>query len=377
MFNSRLLSIMRKELIQITRDRRTVIITFIQPIIMLFLLGFAATSDVRNVPAALFDQDHSKAARDLLDAYRAADYFKFDHEVDSVDEIRRLVSSGDVKAGLIIPPNYGKRLAAGDSAQVAFIIDGSDPTIAGTALSAAVLIGQSRSTQVLQERLESRGQAAASGAPIEVRTQVWYNPDLVSAYFMIPGLIGTILQQLAVMLTASSIVRERERGTIEQLIITPIRSWELIVGKITPYVGLAFFNVLEVLIIGVVVFKVPMIGDLGLLLGVSMLFLVTALGLGLFISSVAKTQQEAQMWSMLIQLPSLFLAGIFFPIAAMPPFLQAVSYFIPLRYFNEIVRAIMLKGADLQDIRGPVIALIIFAIVVMGGAARRFHKRLD
>src|SRR5512136_3069053 len=138
MRNSRLLSIMRKELIQITRDRRIVIITFIQPIIMLFLLGFAATSDVRNVPAALFDQDHSKAARDLLDAYRAADYFKFDHAVNSVDEIRHLVSSGNVKAGLIIPPDYGKRLAAGESAQVAFVIDGSDPTIAATALSAAV-----------------------------------------------------------------------------------------------------------------------------------------------------------------------------------------------------------------------------------------------
>ena len=377
MFNSRLLSIMRKELIQITRDRRTVIITFIQPIIMLFLLGFAAVSDVRNVPAALFDQDHSKAARDLLDAYRAADYFKFDHEVDSVDEIRHLVSSGDVKAGLLIPPDYGKRLAAGEPAQVAFIIDGSDPTIAATALSAATLIAQSKSTEVLQERLQARGQTAATGQPIEVRTQVWYNPDLISAYFMIPGLIGTILQQLAVMLTASSIVRERERGTIEQLIITPIRSWELIVGKITPYVGLAFFDVIEVLVLGVVVFKVPMVGDLGLLLLLTMLFLVTALGIGLFISSVAKTQQEAQMWSMLIQLPSLFLAGIFFPIAAMPPFLQAVSYFIPLRYFNEIVRAIMLRGASLQDIQGPVIALVIFAIVVMGGAARRFHKRLD
>ena len=377
MRNSRLLSIMRKELIQITRDRRTVIITFIQPIIMLFLLGAAATTDVRNVPAALFDQDHSTAARDLLDAYRAADYFKFDHEVNSVDEIRSLVSSGAVKAGLIIPPDYGQRLAAGEPAQVAFVIDGSDPTIAATALSAATLIAQAKSTQVLQERLQARGQTIAASQPIEVRTQVWYNPDLISAYFMIPGLIGTILQQLAVLLTAVSIVRERERGTIEQLIITPIRSWELIVGKLTPYVGLAFFDVLEVLIIGVVVFKVPMVGNLGLLLFVTMLFLTTALGIGLFISSAARTQQEAQMLGALTLLPSFFLAGIFFPIAAMPPFLQAVSYLIPLRYFNEAVRAIMLKGATMQDIQGPVIALVIFAFLIMGLAVRRFRKRLD
>jgi len=377
MRNSRLLSIMRKELIQITRDRRIVIITFIQPIIMLFLLGFAATSDVRNVPAALFDQDHSKAARDLLAAYEAADYFQFNHDVSSVDEIRQLVESGAVKAALIIPPDYGKRIAAGEQAQVEFVIDGADPTIAATALSAAVQIGQSKSTAVMQSQLAARGQAGGVASPIDVRTQVWYNPDLVSAYFLIPGLVGTILQQLAVMLTAASIVRERERGTIEQLIITPIRSWELIVGKVTPYVGLAFFNVLEVLIIGLVVFKVPMIGNIGLLLAVSMLFLATVLGIGLFISTVAKTQQEAQMMGMLIQLPSLFLAGIFFPIAAMPPFLQFVSYFIPLRYFNEIVRAIMLKGADLQAIKEPVFALVIFGIVIMGGAMLRFRKRLD
>jgi len=336
MRNSRLLSIMRKEFIQITRDRRIVIIAFIQPILMLFLLGFAASSDVRNVPAALFDQDHSKASRDLLDAYRAADYFQFTYEVNSVDEMRQLIESG-----------------------------------------AAKQIGQSKSTAVMRTQLAARGQTGGLQSPIDVRTQVWYNPDLVSAYFLIPGLVGTILQQLAVMLTAASIVRERERGTIEQLIITPIRSWELIVGKVTPYVGLAFFNVLEVLIIGLVVFKVPMVGDIGLLLGTSMLFLTAVLGIGLFISTIAKTQQEAQMLGMLIQLPSLFLAGIFFPIAAMPPFLQFLSRFIPLRYFNEIVRAIMLKGADFQDVRSQEFALVIFAIVIMGAAMLRFRKRLD
>jgi ABC-2 type transport system permease protein len=229
----------------------------------------------------------------------------------------------------------------------------------------------------MRAQLAARGQTGGLKSPIDVRTQVWYNPDLVSAYFLIPGLVGTILQQLAVMLTAASIVRERERGTIEQLIITPIRSWELIVGKVTPYVGLAFFNVLEVLVIGLVVFKVPMVGDIGLLLGSSMLFLTAVLGIGLFISTVAQTQQEAQMLGMLIQLPSLFLAGIFFPIAAMPPFLQFLSRFIPLRYFNEIVRAIMLKGADFQDVRSQELALVIFAVVIMGAAMLRFRKRLD
>jgi ABC-2 type transport system permease protein len=377
MINSRLLSIMRKEVIQIMRDPRTLVISFMMPILMLFLLGFAATSDVRNVPAVLYDQDHTQAARDLLDAYRAADYFSFDYEVESTDQMRQLIDNGEAKAGLIIPPDYGKRIASGEPASVAFVIDGSDPTLAGTALSAATLIGQTKSTAVLRAQLDARGQSDATGSPIEVRTQVWYNPDLVSAYFMIPGLMGTILLQLAVMLTASSIVRERERGTIEQLIITPIRSWELIVGKLTPYVFLAFFDMLEVLVIGAVVFNVPMAGSIGLLLLMSALFLATALGIGLFISTIAKTQQEAQMLGALIQLPSFFLAGFFFPIAAMPPFLQAVSYLVPLRYFLTIVRAIVLKGVGIEAISGQVIALAVFCVVVMAAAVLRFRKRLD
>jgi ABC-2 type transport system permease protein len=377
MFNTRLWSIMRKEIIQMTRDRRTVIISIIQPILMLFLLGSAATNDVRNVPAVLFDQDHSQAARDLLDAYRAADYFIFSYQVQSVQEMRQLIESGEAKAGLIIPPDYGQRIASGEPAQVAFVIDGSDATLAGTALSAATLIGQSKSTAVLRAQLDARGQTTTSGSAIEVRTQVWYNPDLVQAYFMIPGLMGTILLQLTVTLTAASIVRERERGTIEQLIITPLRSWELMVGKITPYIFLAFFDMLEVLVIGTLAFHVPMNGSLGLLLLMSALFLATGLGIGLLISTVAKTQQEAQVLGMLIQLPSMFLAGFLFPIAAMPPFLQAVSYLVPLRYFLIIVRGIMLKGAGIEAFSGNVLALAIFCVVVVVLAVRRFHKTLD
>ena len=377
MLNSRLWSIMRKEIIQMTRDRRTVIISIIQPILMLFLLGSAATSDVRNVPAVLFDQDHSQAARDLLAAYRAADYFIFSYQVQSVQEMRQLIESGDAKAALIIPPDYGKHIASGEPAQVEFVIDGSDATLAGTALSAATLIGQAKSTAVVRASLESRGQSAASSSPIAVSTQVWYNPDMVQAFFMVPGLMGTILLQLTVTLTAASIVRERERGTIEQLIITPLRSWELMIGKITPYIFLAFFDMLEVLVIGTLVFHVPMNGNLGLLLLMSALFLATGLGIGLFISTVAKTQQEAQVLGMLIQLPSMFLAGFLFPIAAMPPFLQGLSYLMPLRYFLIIVRGIMLKGVGVEAFSGDVLALAIFAVVIVALAVRRFHKTLD
>jgi len=377
MINSRLWSLIRKEFIQIVRDPRTLVIMFIMPIIMLFLLGYAATNDVRNIPAAIFDQDRSVAARELIDAYRAADYFRFDFDVSSPEELQWLIDSGQARAGLIIPPDYGQRLTRHEPAQVAFVLDGSDPTIAATALSAATLIGQAKATAVLRATLETRGQSGSVEAPVEVRTQVWYNPDLVSTYFMIPALIGTILQYMAVLLTATAIVRERERGTIEQLIITPIRSWELVVGKLAPYALIAFFNLLEVLIIGTLWFKVPVNGDLGLLLALSALFLLSTLGIGLLISTIARTQFEAMLLAFLIQLPAIFLSGFFFPLAAMPPLLQALSYLVPLRYFLIIVRSSVIKGVGLEAVLGEVIALAIFGVVVMGIAARRFHKRLD
>ena len=291
--------------------------------------------------------------------------------------MKDLLDSGRIKAGLIMPPDYGRRIARGEQAQVAFVLDGSDPTVAGTALSAATLIGQTKATAVLRATLEARGQAGAIQPPIEVRTQVWYNPDLISAYFMIPGLIGMILQFLAVLLTSTAIVRERERGTIEQLIITPIRPWELIVGKLAPYVLIAFFDLIEILVIGTLWFSVPINGDIGLLLALSGLFLVTTLGIGLLISTIAKTQFEAMLTAMVIQLPSIFLSGFFFPLAAMPPFLQAVSYLVPLRFFLIIARAVQIKGVGLTAVSGEVIALIIFGLVVMGVAVSRFRKRLD
>ena len=377
MINQRLLALIRKEFIQIIRDPRTMVVMFIMPVVMLFLLGYSATNDVRNVPIAIFDQDRSDKARDLLNAYRNADYFRFDFNVNSVAEMRDLIDSGQVKAGLIIPPDYGRRITQGEPAQVAFVIDGSDPAIAGTALSAATLIGQTKATAVLRATLETRGQSGAINQPVEVRTQVWYNPDLISAYFMIPGLVGMILQYMAVLLTSTAVVRERERGTIEQLIITPIRSWELLVGKITPYVLISFFDLFEVLIIGSLWFKVPFNGDMGLLLALSGLFLVSTLGIGLLISTVAKTQFEAMMLAVFTQLPSIFLSGFFFPIAAMPSFLQVISYLVPLRYFLTIVRAVQIKGVGLPAVSNEVIALAIFGVIVMGVAVGRFRKRLD
>lgn len=377
MANTRLISLIRKEFIQIWRDPRTLVLILIIPVMQLFLLGYAATSDVRNVPLALYDQDRGPAARALLDSYRVADYFRIAYDVGSEEELRQLVNDGQARAGLIIPPGYSDKLMGGGSAQVAFILDGSDPTVASTSLSAAQLIGQSRSTQVLAEQLARRGQPVALTLPVEVRTQVWYNPDLISAHFMVPGVIGMILYALTSILTATAIVRERERGTIEQLIVTPIRPWELVAGKMLPYVILALLNTLEVIAIGSWWFKVPVRGDLGLILGLSALFLLTGLGIGLLASSIANTQQEAMLTVWMTLLPSIFLAGFFFPLEAMPKILQWISYLFPLRYYLVIIRALMLKGVGIRSIAGEALALAVFGVAIMGVAALRFRKRLD
>jgi ABC-2 type transport system permease protein len=377
MVSQRLVALIRKEFQQIVRDPRTLAITFLIPVVQLFLLGYTATTDVRNVPLALFDLDRRAAARRLIDAYRAADYFGFAYDVGSELELRQAIEDGRARAGIIIPPDYSERVLAGQTAQVAFVLDGSDPNVASTSLAAAELIGQAHSTQLIVERMALRGLSDQFQPAVQVRAQVWYNPDLRSAFFMVPALIGMILQMLTTLLTATAIVRERERGTIEQLIVTPIRPWELTVGKVAPYVLIALFDTVEVLVVGALWFEVPIRGSLGLLMALAGLFLVTNLGLGLLISTVSRTQQEAMLLAWFTMLPTIFLSGFFFPLAAMPPLLQLISRAVPLRYFLIIIRSVLLKGTGAGGLVDEIAALAFFGLILMTAAALRFRKRLD
>jgi ABC-2 type transport system permease protein len=347
------------------------------PIMQLLLMGYAATNDIRNVALAVFDQDRSPAARRLLDAYRAADYFLITHDVQSEEELQELIDSGQARAGLIIPPDYSTQVSGSGTAHIAFVLDGSDPTVGSTALSAAQLIAQEYATQVLNSRLVRVGPTISLTTPIEAHTSVWYNPDLVSAYFMVPGVIAQILYSLTSILTATAVVRERERGTIEQLIVTPIRSWELMVGKIIPYIILAILNTLEVLALGSWLFDVPIRSDLGIILLLSGLFLISGLGIGLLASTIANTQQEAMLAIFMTLLPSVFLSGFFFPIEAMPKILQWISYVIPIRYYLVIIRSLLIKGVGASSLQNEIFALLIFAIGIMTLAILRFRKRLD
>jgi ABC-2 type transport system permease protein len=370
----RTLSLIRKEFLHILRDRRTLFVMFMMPIIQLVLLGYAATTDIEHLSTAVFDGDRSAASRELIDAYRASNYFDIIRYVESERQLEYLVDSGQVKAGLVIPAGYGEAVAKGDQAQIAFVIDGSDPSVANTVFAASQSVGQAQSMRIMERTL---GIDPDDLPGVQVRPRVWYNPEMKSANFMIPGLMGMVLYFLTALFTSMSIVREREQGTIEQLIVTPIKPLELIIGKIVPYVFIAFISVLEVLAIGVFWFGVPIKGSLGLLLGLSGLFLLTSLGIGIFISSLANTQQEAMLLTFLTMFPSIFLAGFFFPIEAMPEWLQVITYIVPLRYMLVVLRGIIVKGVGLEILRQQVLALAIFGIAIMLLAATRFRKKLE
>ena len=370
-------ALIKKEMTHMLRDPRTLIFIFIMPILQLILLGYANNTDVKNVPSVVFNQDNSPASRALLDSFRATGYFSFDYSVYSQSQVDTLIAGGQAKVGVVIPPDYGSNLAAGQTADVLVLVDGSDPTVAGAVLSAAQLAGQADGANIRSQQLSLRGASVSGGAPIDVRTNVLYNPDLLGSYNIVPGLIAIILFQTATSLTALAIVKERERGTIEQLIVTPIRNWEWILAKIIPYIIVSFADTVLILVVGTLIFQVPLRGSLLLLFAMTGLYLLPTLGYGLVISTAAKTQQQAQLMIMPFMLPAMMLSGFIFPISSLPVFLQLVGDILPTTYFIYVMRAIVVKGVGLDLIIPQTIALSIFAILLLGLAVWRFRKSLD
>jgi ABC-2 type transport system permease protein len=370
-------ALIKKELLHMVRDPRTLIFIFIMPVLELLLLGYANNTDIKNVPTVIFDQSNSQASRALLDAFKVTGYFSFDYVASTDAEVDDLIASGKVKVGITIPSDYTTNLLSGTPAQVSVLIDGSDPTTAAAVLSAATLAGQAHGTSLEIQKLALEGVSGLGVSPVDVRTRVLYNPDLLGAYNLVPGLIAMILFQTGTSMTALSIVRERERGTIEQLIVTPIRSWELILAKIIPYILVSFGDMLLILVVGTLWFQVPIRGSLWLLFAMTALYLLPTLGLGLLISTFAKTQQQAQLMSMPILLPAMMLSGFIFPVASLPVFLQLVGEIFPLTYFIYILRSIVIKGVGIQMIIPQIIALSAFAVFFLGVAALRFNKKLD
>jgi ABC-2 type transport system permease protein len=370
-------ALIKKELIQMWRDPRTLVFVFLMPILQLVLLGYVNNTDFTNIATAIYNGDGGKASRTLLDAFHGTGYFSYDYSVYSQAEVTNLIAGGKAEVGIIIPAGYSRDVSAGTRSQVLVLLDGSDPTVASAALSAVQLAGQALGTSIQAQNVALDPPGGSGSNPIDVRTRVLYNPDLLSSYNIVPGLIAIILFQTATSLTALAIVRERERGTIEQLIVTPIRSWELIVAKMIPYILVSFADTVLILLVGVLLFGVPIRGSMLLLLALTGLYLLPTLGYGLVISTVAQTQQQAQLMIMPVIMPSFMLSGFIFPLASLPVALQWAGALLPTTYFIYVMRAVVVKGVGLSLIVPQTVILGVFGVGMLALAAWRFRKRLD
>ena len=374
---NRLLAIIKKEFIQMGRDRLTLAMMLLMPFVQLLVFGFAINTDVKHLPMAVLDRSNTEESRLLVQAFTNSGYFSIFEQVDRPSRITHMIDRGDVKVGLIINRDYAKDIHRGLPAKVQVLVDASDPTTASSAFSNAQGIGNMFSYQLLFRRLGNSTAFSPQNLPVKMQVRGWYNPDLKSAIYIVPGIIGVILTMTMMMITSMAIVRERETGTLEQLITTPIKSHELMIGKIVPYIVIGYVQVTIALLVGGVVFKVPIRGSVALLYALASIFIICYLGLGLLISTVAKSQQQAMQMSFFLFLPTILLSGFMFPRAGMPLFAQYIGLVMPLTFFLEIVRGIILKGVGIMMVWHFVWPLIVFMLLILILGIMRFKKRID
>ena len=361
----------RKEFIQMRRDRLTLGIMIGVPVIQLLMFGFAIQTDVRHIPTVVLDESRTAESRDLVAAFQNTGNFRIVGHVDDRRALDAAIARGEAQAGIVLPHDFPRDLARGRTAIVQVIVDASDPLSSQAALQAAAGVAQVRNLAML---------AAAAGRgtlPLEVRVRPRYNPGLRSPNYIVPGLVGVILTITMVLITAMAIVRERERGTLEQLIVTPITKTELMLGKIAPYVGVGLVQMTAVLVLGRFVFDVPLTGNVFLLYAVALVFVIASLSLGLFVSTLVRTQQQAMQVSFFFVLPNILLSGFMFPRQAMPLVFQWISLALPLTHFLTVLRGILLKGVGLEALWRETAVLLGFSVLLITLAVRRFHKNLD
>ena len=371
------LSIIRKEFLQLRRDPRLFPVIFISPILQLLLLGYAADLDVKRIPSVICDMDRSAASRDFLDGFLNSGYFAVEARVERMAEIDRYLDDGDAAMAFVIPRGFGDKAAGWRQASVMIVADGSESQSATIGVNYATMIAAKHSQKILLESFERVKGLGLKPVLVNPEVRVWYNPELRSRNFMVPGVLGLILMIMTTSLASQGIVRERETGTMEQLIVTPVRPHELIIGKLLPFVIIGLVDASFVVATAKWWFVVPIRGSVPLLFALCLAFMLNTLGVGLFISTISKTQQQAMLTSMFFILPQMMLSGFVFPIENMPKFFQFVTHIIPLRYFFVIIRGIMLKGAGWPELRGQAAALLVLGTVILGLSVARFRKKLD
>lgn len=371
----RLWSVVRKEAAQLRRDRRTLVTMLTLPVVQLILYGYLS-NEVLHQPTAVWDQANSSESRAFISALENTRYFSIRYRPVNLRDLERLLDSGRARAGVVVPRDYGERVRSGRPATVLVVVDASDATSARVLLQVAQGLGV-RISQDLQVRALRRQGQHLPPHPVEVRTRAWYNPDLRSQVFIVPGVLGAVMQFVTTFLTLGTIVRERELGTFEQLVVTPLRPVELMLGKLLPLVALAYLNLTFILVVAWLWFGVTVKGSLLLLYLLTFAFFFSSLGLGTLISTVSRTFLQAAQLAQLILLPSILLSGFLFPRESLPAFLQYVGLAIPLTHYVTVIRGIYIKGVGLEHLWPPVLALLGLGVLVFAVAVVRFQKKLD
>lgn len=366
----RLLAVSRKEVLQLRRDSRSLVFAFLLPVLLTLVFGAAISLDVRDIPFAVLDRDRSSESRELVEAFTASGYFRLLGDVDRPADVDRMLRRGEARLVLSIPPEYARDLASGRSPVVQALVDGTDANTATIAINYADAI-----TAGVAARVILRGRTAV--LPMRAEARVWYNEGLESARTIVPGLVAVIMAIIAAMLTALTVAREWERGTMEQLAATPVSRAEVVFGKLLPYVGIGFIDLGMVTVLGILVFNVPLRGSVLLLAAMALLFIVGMLAFGVFISAAVKSQLVAtQAGIMATYLPTFLLSGFIFAIANMPVVLRGISYVIPARYFVVITRGIFLKGVGLDVLWPQALGLAVYAMITLSLAVRAFRKEI-
>lgn len=371
-----IIEIVKKEFYQIRRDKRMLAVSIMAPILQVLLLGYAATTDIKYSNLVVCDMDKTTESRELVKRFTNTTSFVHKYSVDDIREVDGYIDDAKASIALVIPRSFGSKLLSRETTQLQVIVDGTDANTANILLGYASQIIGSYSQAVLAEYSGLLGgQRAGVVLP---QPRIWFNPDLRSSNFMVPGVVALVLMIITMTLTSLGIVKEKEIGTLEQLMVTPIKPYQLIIGKLIPFVIIGFVDVIIVLSVARFWFEVPLVGQLWLLFALSGLFILTTLGLGLFVSTIAKSQQQAMLIAQFFFfMPFMFLSGFSFPIANMPQAIQYITYLIPLRYFLDIVRGIFLKGTTLSELWPQTLALIGFGVGILTLSVMRFQKKLE
>jgi ABC-2 type transport system permease protein len=369
-----------KELLQLRRDHKMLPVIFVAPVLQIVIFGYAVNTEVREVPMVLVDQDRSPGSRDLVDRLVSSGYFTLVATEDSPRAIDAWLVSGRGHVALVIGPGYGAAREGGRPASLQMIADGSDSSAATQAMGYAAAIVRAADQEGVRERVQIALAGAGITPPgrIELVPRVYYNADLKSRWFYVPAVLAMILMIMTMLLSAMAVVREKEIGTLEQLMVTPVRPWQLLVGKLAPFAAIGTLQVFLVTAITTLWFGVPLRGSFLLLLGITQLFLLNTLGLGLLVSTLVRNQQQAMMAAaFLVMIPMIYLSGLIFPIENMPAVIQAITYAIPLRYYSNVIRGIFLKGAGLETLWREAVILAAMGTSLLAIASLRFRKRMD